>query len=175
MLLTHTIDDAVLPNVTAEREAYNAALPADPNAAPGASNPQAFATNEAFLKFQVDELVRGYMARHKRLPAPPPAPDPNAVPDVVTKKQGLKALARADLPEIGLPAPIYEADIVARIEAMPETTAEERLAKNDMRIEYGDAQTWRRGNPFFETMVTAMGISAETRDKLLKLAATFVE
>lgn len=173
MEFTHHIDDAVMPNITAEREEFNAKQPADPAAAPGADSGLQFTTNETFLAYHVDGLVRGWISKHARLPAPPPPPDPNALPAFVSKKQGLKALARADLPEIGRAAPIYEADIVARIEALPEATAAERLRKNDMRIEFRDASTWRPGNAFFETMVAALGVTPEQRDNLLRLAITF--
>lgn len=169
MQFTHQVDDAVLPNVTAAREEYNATLSGGP---PGGPSPQAIATDAAFLQYQLGELVRGFVKKYGLLP-PPPVVDITPAWYVVTRKQGLKALARADT--VGLAAPIYEADITARINAMPETTAAEKLAKYDMQVEFRDAQTWRRGNPFFEAMVQAMGMTAEQRDALLQLAATFQE
>jgi hypothetical protein len=170
----YTIDPAVLPNVTAEREAYNASLP--PDGAPGSSgSSRAVASNEAFLSLQLDELLRAWIGKHKLLPPAPPPPDPGAVPQSCTRKQGLKALARADEPDVGMAAPVFEADIQAVINAMPETTAAERLRKYDMQVEFRDAPTWRKGNVFFESMVTAMRITPEQRDALLKKAATFQE
>lgn len=170
MQFTNQIDDALEPNITAAREAYNATLG---GAAPGGGlSPQAISTNEEFLRHDQNERIREWVKKFGLLP---PAPPVNADPPwyVVTRKQGLKALARADT--VGLPAPIYEVDIQARITAMPETTAVERLAKYDMQVEFRDAQTWRRGNPFFEQMVAAMGITPEQRDALLQLAYTFQE
>lgn len=166
MQLTHHIDDAVLPNVEEARKAHNAKLG---GGAPGGS-PETFPTIEAFMKFRLDELVRGDVKAHGMLPPPPP--DTPAW-HVVTRKQGLKALARADT--VGLAAPIYEADIQARIDGMPTATPEERLRKYDMQVEFRDAQTWRRGNQFFEDLVQAMEITPEQRDALLQLAATFQE
>lgn len=172
MQVVHTIDDAVAPNITAAREEHNANLPPAQNAAPNSPSPNAIATNEAFMKFKLDELVRGWIGQYKLLPPAPPPADPNVVPDVVTRKQGLKALAVGDT-VAGLAAPIFEADIWARINAMPETTTEERLKKYYMQVEFRDAPTWRRGNEYFETMVAAMGITPAQRDQLLKHAATF--
>lgn len=162
MQVTYTIDAAVVPNVTAERNAYNAARAADaPN----------IATDSAFIVAQLDALLRGWVKKHGLLPPPPPS-DP--VWWTVTRKQGLKALARATEPDVGLAAPIYEADIQAKIDAMPQTTAAEKLARYDMQVEFRDALTWKRGNPFFENMVAAMGITAAQRDALLQKAATFL-
>lgn len=169
MQFTHIVDDAVLPNVTAAREEYNAGLSGGP---PGGPSPQALATNEAFMRHLLDEMVRGFVKKHGLLP-PPPLVSADPAWYVVTRKQGLKALARADT--VGLAAPIYETDIQAKIDAMPQTTPAEVLKKNDMRIEFRDAQTWRRGNLFFEQMVAAMGITPTQRDALLQLAITFQE
>jgi len=173
MEILHFIDDAVLPNITAARNEHNANLPAAPDAAPGALNPAAIANDEAFLQHLLNEQVRGFVKKHGLLPPAPPAPDPNAVPAIVTRKQGFKALARAD--SVGLAEPILEADVLVLIDALPETTAQERLFKSDMQIEFRQALTWRRGNPFFEAMVAALGISAEQRDALLRLAGTFLD
>lgn len=167
MQFTHTVDPAVLPNVTAAREEHNAGLAGGP---PGGPSPQAIATDEAFLSFKLDELVRGFVKKFGLLP---PQADPALAWHVVTRKQGLKALARADT--VGLAAPIYEADIQAVINGMPEVTAPEKLSKYDTQVEFRDAQTWRRGNPFFETMVAAMGITPAQRDALLQLAFSFRE
>lgn len=167
MQFTHLVDDAVLPNVTAAREKHNASLSGAP---PGGISPQALATNEAFLSFKIDELVRAMVKEHGLLP-PPPVVSTDPAWYIVTRKQGLKALARATT--VGLAAPIYEADIQAKINAMPEVTAAEKLSKYDMQVEFRDAQTWRRGNPFFEQMVATMGITPAQRDSLLQLAYTF--
>lgn len=169
MQFSHLIDDAVLPNVTAARHAHNnTALPPE-GSAPG-TPPQTFETNDAFLRFRMDEDIRGMVRKYGLLP-----PDPNAVPEVVTRKQGLKALARATEPDVGMAAPVYEADIEALIAGMPSTTPEEQLQKYDFGLEFRTAPTWRRGNPFFETLRQALGITEVQRDALLKKAATFQE
>lgn len=165
MQVVYNIDPAVLPNVTAERAEYNASR--------AASEPN-IDTDAAFIVAQLDAMLGAWVRKHGKLPPPPPPPDPNAW-HTVTRKQGLKALARANEPDVGMAAPIYEADIQAKIDAMPSTTAAEKLAKYDMNTEFRNAATWRRGNPFFEQMVAAMGINATQRDALLKKAYTFQE
>lgn len=169
MDFSHHVDDSVLPAIDAARLAHNATLPPGPGLPPGSPPPGAILTKEEFLRHHLDAMVRGWVIQFPIVPLV--STDPSWY--IVTRKQGLKALARAN--SLGLPAPIYEADISARIEAMPETTPAEILAKNDMRIEFRDAQTWRRGNPFFEQMVAAMGITPTQRDALLQLATTFLE
>lgn len=88
MDLQHYIDDAVMPNITAERLAHNAKLAPPPNVAPGAPSapsPDEIPTNEAFVKWKLDEFVRECVGRHKLLPpAPPPPP---AVPIEITIRQ----------------------------------------------------------------------------------------
>lgn len=171
MDFTHHVSDAAVPSLEAARLAHNAQPVSDPNAAPGALVPQLASVAE-LLAHQVDRYVRDCVKQFGLLP--PPAPTEPAW-HVVTRKQGLKALARANDPDVGHTAPVYEADVQARINAMPETTAEEKLAKYDTDVEFRTALTWRRGNPFFEQMVVVMGFTPAQRDALLQKAATFQE
>lgn len=166
MQVVYLIDQAVVPNVTAERAEYNAGR------APGEPN---IDTDEAFVVMRMNRMLREWVQKHGKLPPQPPAPDPTPEWHVVTRKQGLKALARANEPDVGLAAPIYEADIQAKIDAMPSTTDADKLAKYDMQVEFRDAPTWRRGNQFFESMVMAMNITPAQRDALLQLAYSFQE
>lgn len=162
-----SIPDMMMPNVEAEMAEHNA-TPAPPTGGllTGALNPQ-MVTPEAFLKYKLEEMVRGWIKKHGLLRS---TVDPNAVPEQVPRKQGLKALARAT--QIGLPAPIYEEDILAYINVLPETTPEEKLLKVDLKTEFLYAPTWIKANPYFIALATGMGISETQRDALLRLAAT---
>lgn len=166
MEFTHHIDDAVLPNVTAAREEYNRAPAA--GSAPGGGNPAPIQTNEAFLAFVLDGAISDMVKKYGMLPPPPPA---QPAWYTCTRAHGLMALARGT--QVGLAAPIYEADIQAKIDAMPSTTDADKLSKLDMNTKFHNDSTWVRGNPFFEQMVSAMGITAAQRDALLQLAASF--
>lgn len=171
------IPDNVKYAVTAARLAYNASLPpARDESGNQVPNPAAITTDEGWIAFVNESAVKGWAVQYAAPPAPPPEPPPiviDGVPQSVTRKQGLKALARAH--QIGAAGPISEATIQAAIEAMPEETDEQRLLKADMQIEFKGALTWRRQNPFLLAMVGVLGLTSEQVDGLFKLAATFTE
>jgi hypothetical protein len=168
MQFTHTIDDAVVPNITAAREEFNSAPAA--GSAPGGGSPSPFTTNDAFLAFVMDDMVRTWVKKYGLLPPTLPA---TPTWYQCSRAHGLMALARA--PQVGLPAPIYEADIQLKIDGMPTTSDAEKLKKLDTNTKFHNDSVWIRGNYFFESLVGAMGIKPDQRDALLQLAATFAE
>jgi hypothetical protein len=184
------IPEAKRPGITAARQARNASLPAQiqdgetvvgqdgegnpilgPNMVP---NPALIATDEGYITWVLGQAVDSY---NQALPAaPPPLPPPGVVGGQAmscTRKQGIKALARADQAPISFTAPVYEQDIRNMIAAMPETTAAEKLFKVDMAAEFEGAATWQYGNQFFMAMAQALGFTDAQVKALLNLAVTF--
>ena len=63
---------------------------------------------------------------------------------------------------------VTKAQIGAMIEAMPETTQEEILAKELARIDFEDAIEFYRGNPLVDTIGLTFGITSEQLDKFFE-------
>jgi hypothetical protein len=138
------------------------------------ANPALIASPDVYLLWVINQAVDSYAAL-TAVPVAPPAPGPEViggVPQSCTRKQGLKALARADT--LGFPAPILEADILAMIAALPEDTPEQRLFKIDTSIEFTGALTWLRTSPFVMGLAAALGLPAAAVDALFVLANTFI-
>lgn len=137
-------------------------------------NPELIATDVDYcVKRFGQALVSWKQQKDARTPAPSPAPAPlpTGEPTSCTRKQGLKALAMAAT--LGLPAPIYEGDVEAKIAALPAATDEEKQFKAFAEIEFRTAQVWIMGNPYFDSMVDLFGFTAAQTKALVKLANTF--
>jgi len=170
------VDESMRPALAWEREEYNTALsPTTLDGETEVPNPALIATDEAYLTLIVGQRVQRANERMQLVQPVAPTPGPeivNGIPQSCTRKQGLKALARANT--LGFPAPITEADILAFIDAMPETTDAERLFKIDARIEFTTAPTWQRTSPFVMALAAGLGLPEAAVDALFVLANTFV-
>jgi hypothetical protein len=179
------VPEEIRAGITEARLMANTAMPQtvpnpeDPEGDP-IPNPALYATDEAYFIKNCGDLALSYW-RQKQIrdtvppPAPAPAPAPNGQIMSITRKQGLKGLLRADDPAIGMAAPILESDILAQIEAMPETTAEQKRAKYDTLYEFKNAKTWHFNNQFTTGLQQMIGASDAQKRALFDLAATFTE
>lgn len=148
MEFTYQVDAAIVPNITAELAEHNAR--AD----------RKFASEEELLRFHLDEVVRQWIGKHKRLPpAPPPAP---AVPLEVTRRQGMQALINTNRLQLVQPCIDLIADAAQRA---------------TMQNEWDNSQTFQRQRPSLILLATTpapngLGMSLQDLDDLFVLAAT---
>lgn len=180
-----TSDESLRAGITAVRMAYNAGLPAEvqigTNEEDGTPimgpNPDLIATDEDYMIWVNKMAIRSYNTQLTGTPVPAPEPDGEVggLVMAVTRKQGLKALLRANEPSIGLPAPVLESDILAMIGSMPEATPEQVQAKYDTLYEFQNAKTWQFDNPFTLGLQQMIGATDAQKRALFDLAATFTE
>lgn len=168
MKISHDINDAFVPSITAARLAYNAALPqtvtVDENGVPlppgqTLPNPALAADDEEFLIMGLDALVKEHVRKFVVLPKPPAPP---AVPQEVSAAQGMAALIVTNRAHLVQPL----------IDAMPEDTDEQRIQKALTQNAWSKSSIWKRHDPFLLSLAAGLELTDQDLDDLFVLADT---
>lgn len=140
--------------ITAAREAYNLSLPQEvPVEGVMEPNPDLIGTNENYVSFVLSRAIHSWAVQYQavQVPAPPPVPEVNGVPQTVTRRQAKQALILAGLWDAA----------VAAVGAIQDPTQ-----RALMETELYDSQTFERQRPALLQMAQALGLDSTALDNL---------
>jgi hypothetical protein len=154
------INDAYVPSVTADRLAYNAALPPPADAAPNTAA-AGFSSDEAYIQFLNERLLKDIVAKHGVLTS---AVVIDGVPQEVSRAQAYEELVSLSLHNIDDPA---LSEIEKTIALIPDAVLQMRM-KNLFR----NSGSFHRQKPeLIQLWTQAMGRTLAQLDQMFISAA----